>query len=367
MDENGNYSSKLYKQASEASKIELNKNAEALLYVNRFSDDTFGSSSEVLDGDALFGLKSSKAEAKFLEAYNEELRGFSMASFSLSDYPLEEKLNFAHANPAKFNKYDMQIITVEDKTTADNIAKRLTNGEITFEDAISEYSEKSYSDSEGKLSNNFQYQIENMIENKDDLSSIISISQGSVSPVVQTKSGYSIFKNTGAITAPDFDSEDMQRTVSSYISAYESTVIEDYYIAKANALINSIKDSDFSSAAAANGATVNEIEPFPLNYGNVDLLLKLNTSIDGLSGAESNENFLKKAFALKMNEVSEPIVLNDTVVVLQYNKDGEIPEDTEVDIDTLIDYDNNSASTLLMSSSKLENNLLSVYFDNFLR
>ncbi len=367
MDENGTYSSKLYKQASEASKIELNKNAEALLYVNRFTDDTFGSSSEVLDGDSLFGLKSSKAEAEFLEAYNDGLRGFTMASFSMSDYPLEEKLKFANANPAKFNKYDMSVITVEEKSTADNIVKRLTNGEITFEDAISEYSQKNYSDSEGKLSNNFQYQIENMIENKDDLSSIISVSQGSVSPVVQTKTGYSIFKNNGSITAPDFDSEDMQRTVTNYISSYESTVIEDYYIAKANTLIKAIKDSDFSSAAQANGAVVKEIEPFPLNYGNVDLLLKLDTSVDGLSGAETNENFLKKAFALKMNEISEPIVLNNNVVVLQYNKDGEIPEDTEVDIDTLSDYDNNAANTQLMGSSKLENNFLSVYLENFLR
>ena len=227
--------------------------------------------------------------------------------------------------------------------------------------------QKNYSDSEGKLSNNFQYQIENMIENTDDLSSIISVAQGSVSPVIQTKMGYSIFKNNGSVTAPDFDSEDMQRTVSNYISSYESTVIEDYYIAKANTFISAIKDSDFSSAATANGATVNEIEPFPLNYGNVDLLLKLDTSVDGLTGAESNENFLKKAFALKMNEISEPIVLNNNIVVLQYNKDGEIPEDTEVDIDTLLDYDNNAANSELMGSSKLENNFLTVYLNNFLR
>ena len=366
-DENGNYSSKLYKQASEDSKQQLNDYAEAKLYAARFTDDTFGSTSEMLANEPLFGLKTSNAEISFLEKYNEGMRGFTMASYKMGDYPLEEKLKFARNNSAKFNKYDMSIITVDEKSSADNIAKRLTNAEITFEDAVSEFSDKNYSDSEGKLSNNLQYQIENMLENKDDLNTVISLEKGSTSAVIQTKAGYSIFKNNGAVTAPDFDSEEMQKTVSTYISAYESTVIEDYFTEKANGFIKTANADNFKTVAEANGAVVTDIEPFPLNYGNVDVLLKLDSSASELTNAEKNENFLQKAFALKMNEISEPIILNDNVVVLLYNKEGEIPEETEINPNLLNSYDEYSASSALMNSDKLENNFLSVYFENFLR
>ncbi len=366
-DENGNYSSKLYKQTSDETKIELNNNAESMLYAQRFADDTFGSTSEILSTTALYGLKTSSAETQFLERYNKEMRGFSMATFAMNDYPLEESLKFARANPAKFNKYDMSVITVSDKSSADSISKRLTNGEITFDDAVSEYSEKNYSTSDGKLTNSFEYQIEAMLDNKDDLSTVTGLSTGSVSAVIKTKTGFAIFKNNAAVTAPDFDNEDMKKSVSSYVATYEGTMIEDYYKAKADAFINAAKNGDFKAAAEANGAEVSDIEPFPLNYGNVDVLLKLDTSSAALNNADKSEYFLKKAFSLNKDEISEPLILNNYVIILQYNKDGEIPEDSDINPNLLVNYDNNAATEALMASEKLENNFLSVYFDNFLR
>ena len=111
-------------------------------------------------------------------------RGFKVALFSKSDFPLEEKIKYANQNANKFNKYDMSVITVEEKSNAESIAKRIANNEITFEDAISEYSDKNYSSSDGKLTNAYQYQIENLLENKEDLASITDLSVGSVSAVI---------------------------------------------------------------------------------------------------------------------------------------------------------------------------------------
>ena len=70
-----------------------------------------------------------------------------MAVFSTKDYPAEEKIKFGKENAAKFNSYDMSVITVDDKATATKVAKRIQNGEITFEDAITEYSDKNFSNS----------------------------------------------------------------------------------------------------------------------------------------------------------------------------------------------------------------------------
>ena len=364
-DSDGNYSSKLYKQASDSIKQELHDSAESILTANRFSEDYF-TTEDRLYLTPLYGLKTSEAEKAFLAKMNKEQRGFNVAVFSKGDFPLEEKLKFANQNAAKFNKYDISVITVEEKSNAESIAKRIANNEITFEDAISEYSNKYYTNAEGKLSNSYQYQIENILENKEDLAAVTGLAVNAVSAVIQTQSGYSLFRNNAAYTKPDFTLDDTQRTVSSYISAYESTLIEDYFTAKAKDFIAEAKTSDFKSAAEKFGAKASEIAPFPLNYGNVDVLNKIDTSAEGVSNAEKNESFLNAAFTLKLNEISEPFVLNNNIAVLQYTTEGS-SDDDDVNTNLLLTYDRNSATDAVMKSDKLENNFLSVYFDNYMR
>ena len=365
-DENGNYSSKLYKQASDETKLEIKNSLESSLFANRFYSDNFGSSSEVLVYDQLYGLKVSDAEEKFFKAANLNWRGFDAATFSLSDFPLEEKLAYARKNEAKFNQYNLQVITVEDKSTADNIAKRLSNNEITFEDAITEYSNKNYSNTEGKITNSYQYQIENILENADQLSAVTGLAKDAVSDVVQTKLGFSIFKCTDAYVKPNFDDEATQNIVSSYITNYETSIIEDYYTEIAKAFVNEAKAGDFNAAAEKAGAKVGTIEPFPLNYGNVDILNTFSAGDTKLTGAESNENFLTKAFSLKLNEVSEPMVVGDNVVVIKFTTE-KAPEDEEINTDPLTNYDEETSNEIIMGSDKLQNDFISVYFNNFLR
>ena len=365
-DENGNYSSKLYKAASEEAKLELKNALSSRMYANRFYNDNFGSTSEVFNHDALYGLKSSSAEQAFLSEANKNMRGFDVASFAMSDYPLDEKLKFARQNEAKFNSYDLYVITVEDKSTAETVAKRLENNEITFEDAVTEYSEKNYSNSEGKLTNTYQYQIENILENKEDLAAITKLAKDSVSDIIKTTSGYSIFKSANDVTKPDFDSESTQRIVSSYISNYESSIIEDYFFAKANDFIKEAKASDFEAAGKKAGAKVASLEPFSLNFGNVDVLTKFNAGESGLTNAESNENFMSKAFALKLNEISEPMVVGDSIAVLKFTKES-APEDEDINPTLFASYDEDSANEAIMGSEKLTNDFISVYFQNFLR
>ncbi len=365
-DENGNYSPKLYKSASDETKLQIKNTLSSRMFANRFYNDNFGSTTEVFNHDALYGLKSSKAEQDFLADANKSMRGFDIASFAMSDYPLEEKLKFARQNEAKFNSYDLLIITVEEKSTAETVAKRLANNEITFEDAVTEYSQKNFSNTEGKLTNTYQYQIENILENKEDLAAITGLAKDAVSDIIKTTSGFSIFKCANAYTKPDFDSETIQRVVSSYISNYESSIIEDYFTAKANAFIADAKAGDFTAAGEKAGAKVSTLEPFPLNYGNVNVLGEFKAGDSGITNAESNENFLSKAFALKLNELSEPLVVGDNIVVLKFTKETS-PEDNEINPTLFSSYDEDAANEAIMGSDKLTNDFISVYFQNFLR
>ena len=211
-----------------------------------------------------------------------------------------------------------------------------------------------------------QYKLENILANKEDLAAITGLAKDAVSNVVQTKIGYSIFKNNGSITKPDFDNEATQTIVSNYILNYETSVIEDYYTEKANALIKEAKTSDFATAAANAGAAFGTLEPFPLNYGNVDILATFSAGETNLSNADSNESFLQKAFALKLNEYSEPIVVGDKVVVLKYTTETKA-EENDINTDSLANYDEESANNAIMASDKLENDFISVYFNNYMR
>ncbi len=368
-DENGNYSSKLYRQTSDSTKEELAKSAKKTLISERFYDDNFGSTSEYIGSNNLYGLKTANSELDFLVSYNSEKRGFNMATFDMSNFPDSEKVKYGKANAAKFNKVDMSIITVEDKATADKVANRISAGEITFEDAVSEYSTKNYSNTEGKLNNSYQYQIENMLANPSDIAAIVALSKDSVSEAIETKNGYSLFKNDGSLTTPDFTDDAVIGIVGAYVRAYETSVIEDYFIAKAKDFTKEAMNSDFiETCDKYDDIEYVDITPFALNYGNVDIANTLNTQCTGLAGAETNENFYRTAFSLKMNEYSDPIVLNNNyVAVLQYSTEATNSEfDSVINADQLNGYDEDSAQQVTLSSDKLENHFLDVYIENYM-
>ena len=365
-DENGKYSDKLYKQASDSDKLKIKSQIESGLISQRYFDDNFGSQDATFGGQSLYGLKESNAELDFLNAYNAKKRGFHMAVFPLKDYPEEEKVKYAKQNAAKFNSYDLSVITVEDKATANKVAKRIANGEITFADAITEYSEKSFTNTEGKITNKLQYQIENILVNKEDLAKITDLEKDAVSEVIETSTGFSLFKADGSVTEPDFTNAETLSNVSSYITNYESTMIEDYFTAKAKDFTSQVLNSDFDTACAKLSVNNIEVAPFPLNFGSVSIASSVDTSLMGLSGADQNENFLKTAFSLKMNELSFPIVMNDNIVVLQLaSEETASSEETPV-LSELENFDSDTSRQAVMNSSKLENNFATVYFKNFL-
>ena len=58
--------------------------------------------------------------------------------------------------------------------------------------------------------------------------------------------------------------------------------------------------------------------------------------------------------------------MNNNIAVLQYVTEGS-SDDDDVNTNLFLTYDRNSATDAVMKSDKLENNFLSVYFDNYMR
>ena len=368
-DADGKFSMKAYKQAEPSYIESLTKSIKNSLYTGRYYDDYFGTA---FGSHTLFGLKSPEAETEFIENFGNEKRAFRMVTFDTGNYPEEEQLNFGKANPEKFIKYDMTIITVDDKETANKVLSRIEKGQLTFEDAVVEYSKKSYSDSEGKLSNNSQYQIENILSNKEDLSKITTLAQDETSPAIETMMGISIFKNNASAIQPDFTTEDTLKDIKNYISIYENSVIEDYFVEQAKVFVKDAKASDLDTAAANyENVTIEDLAAFPLNYGSSSLYEAMDTSsITVLANADKSEDFLKQAFSVKLNDYTDPIIIGGDIVVLQYtgSETVEKAEDAEPSdyISQFQEFDQNATQDVVFKSSKLENNFLNVYIENFM-
>lgn len=367
-DESGNYSSKLYKVAlkDRPSQVEdMRSELTETLTTQRYAEDSFGGQTP-FGKASLYGLKTASTETAFIEKLGQNQRSFNMAVFNMNEFPESEKVAYGKANADKFIKYDFSVITVDDKSKAETIAKRIANNEITFADAVTQYSNKSYSSTDsGKINNKFHYQIEKFLENKDDMEVLKNLAVDAVSAPLKTTVGYTLFRADSEAIQPDFKDSAIINTVFSYLNANEFTVIENYYTERAKSFAEVAKAKSFNSAVTQFNAKKVEIPAFPVNYGDLSVMNKLNTSLDGLAGASTNEAFLKAAVNLKKGELSEPLVNGKNILVLQLNKDNVKPEEpipAEALKDELTNYDASSAQAVLLASPKLVNNLSDVFF-----
>lgn len=354
---NGKYDPSLFAQVAESDRTQLKNNITESLTYERFQEDVFGT--EAADGTAFFGLKESAAEAQFIEGIASSKRGFNVAYYNKNDYPAEEVIAFANENKDKFTSYPLSVVSFDDEAEAKKVHTQLTNSEVTFEDAVSEFSKKYYSNSEGKITNNYAYQLSQNIADSADLTKITSLTDGQISEVIKMYNGYAIFRCDGEPVQINTENDSDIQIVRTYIRTNEYGKIEDYFMTKANALVTSAKEGDFAAAAASAGAQVADASPFPLNYGELSFADKITAgNVPALANAGTNENFLEKAFALKENEISEPIVNGNYILVLKLaNTENVTLSDDEKEhiSSSLKEFDGTSASIAIVTSPKVQN------------
>lgn len=319
-DSDGKFSAAMYDNYTETEKRKTQDNVVKNLVQMRSYEDLFGSMAEV--GDApIYGLKASSNEIEFIRKMGEKTYSFEAVSFDMKNYPDSQKVAFGKAHSDLFVSYNLKVISCDSESKAKEVVKRVNNSEITFEDAITEYSKGYYGDKEtGVLAANHKYQLETAVVKPEDLEKITSLTAGSISPVIETASGYCVFKATEAPVQPDFEDAQTITTVYSYLLTREKSVIEDYYTSVAKDFVSKANSTDFYSAAEEFSVVVTPVAPFALNYNDTLLVGKSSlSSIPSLSYAASNENFFKTAFKLKKDEISAPVVLSSAseVVVLK--------------------------------------------------
>ena len=367
-DENGVYSKKLFNEASDSTKIELRNSLENSLVYQRYTDDLFGSASEKIGDYAMYGLKTPSTEIAFIDSMGENQRTFQIVSFDMTNYPAAEAITWGQNNADLFTQYDLSVISLADEVAANNLLKQLQNNEILFEDAVTELSRNYYSGTDGKLLNKYKYQLNNIVTDEASLNTLTALTEGQLSGVVATTNGYSIFRGDGVSIPANFEDETLVDAVISYMRSYESGLIETYYLDLAQDFWNVASVSGMAEACRQFEVQPTEVGPFPLNYGSSPLFPSMSSTDVALNGAASNENFMKTAFSMQMNEISSPIVLNNYVVMLMLTEEATTPvENDAVMFDSyVVQFDQVGVQNAIMTSDKLQNDFLTVFFKYFM-
>ncbi len=358
-DENGAYSETIFQSTPEGTKIQIKEATEEGLKRNLYFND-------------MSSIKISSNEAAFIKEMNKNQRSFNMVSFDTEDYPREEVIAYGTENAELFTTYSMDVITVNDESTANTVLSRITNNELTFADAIAEYSTKQYSNDTGTLTDNLHYSLKETVTGEEAFNALVSLANGDMSDVIETNTGFSIFSATAAPTSADFSNEEVVDSVYTYLTIYEAGIIEDYFINLAKDFASSSITNGYDSAVSTYNLTNVPVEAFPINYASTQLLDTLPVeAAPELGQAHSNEQFYETAFALAEGEISEPIVLGNNVVVLSLDEVISLEDDGDQTLSFMYSYymsqyDSNDISTFFMGSEKLENNLFSVLLEYFL-
>lgn len=369
-DSNGKYSEKIYRDTPDNKKASMRRQFEEDNLASRFLEDYF--SKEVIGNETgiNFALDISDNELSFINKMNSTLKNFEVVSFSTKDLPDSLASEYVNENSQMFDRYFLKAISVESASAAKKILSQLKSSEITFEDAVGEYSKNYYTSTngDGELKNKYRYQIIETLNSSSDFAKIESLEQDSLSPVIKTKTGFTIFKCTQEHVNAKITDEQTIEDVKVYLKTNEMGRVQDYFLATANSFFEKAKATSFDNACKNFSIYKKTVNNYALNFDNSSAITTSDCDVEELANAYKNEDFLNKLFALKENEICQPIVLEDAIVVLKANADKNSTVQKIEKSDCIQSNFNQDYSTIYKSifeSKKFKDNFDATYKRNF--
>jgi len=315
---NGEFSIELYNETPNAEKFATRKVFKEDLIHGQYVEDQTSNQ------------KISSKEVDFIAKMMANEKRFEYVSFPLEKYPVDEVVSYGTANSALFKKMRLSKITISSsESDAKTVLKQLKENGNLFADIARNQSKDSYADKGGDMGYRYYYSLKQDMENPEDADKIFALKQGELSDIVKAApAGWTIYRCEEDASDADLSKPEEIEVVRSYMNTFERGKIEDYFVAQGNKFKSKALTDGFRQAGSAYNASVHTTDFFAINYGNISLdtqygripFFKPLRTEDGdttLSGAMSNENALKAMFSLKPMEISDPLIINDYVVVVQ--------------------------------------------------
>ncbi len=323
--ENGRFSAERYQNTPSQERFALRRFVqESLMY-------------EQVIRDVVQQTKVADPEIDFFRSMAGPERRFSFVSIPFSEFPEEELISYAEENPELFRSAELSVITTRGtREEAEEIRRQAVERQSTFEDLAREHSAGGLAEQGGDMGRVFAYELERDLTEPEDVEAVLSTTEGEISPVVETPAGWAFYRANASVR--DFDSSDEQalEAVRSYMDTFQRGYVEDFVRERAASLAEAARQSSFEQAASQEGLEIAETPFFPINYGDSPYFSQLNQEEgEQIAEASRTERFYVEGFSLREGEVSEPIVLRQSVVVMRMDEQRDVPEE---ETESLTDY-----------------------------
>jgi len=318
----GKFSLEKYNSTSAATRLSIrNRIREDMLIQNYYND--------------LMSASPSTAEIEFVASMAKPQRAIQYVNISYADFPAEETLEWAKSHESLFRTIGLSKITIStSEKDAKKVLAQIKANSLSFEDAAKSHSKDIYADKGGDMGTRTFYDLKSEFLDEKDAENLMSLKKGEISPVYkQTGNTWAFYQINSESSPPDFSKQSVLDEVKSYIFDKEKSVLESWALAKANEFKAETMNTSFESAAKITGLQVKSAGPFILNYGNpgfyfygqqISLFQEPYRSLDtDLVGAVENETFLTTLFSTPKDAVSEPVLLDASVVVMKVTEDSE--------------------------------------------
>lgn len=322
----GEFSEERYKATPSTERMAYRKLYREQLIHEQYIEDIFQAKRE------------SAGEKQFLASMVDEQRRFSLVSFPFEDYPKEEIEAFAQQNQERFRRIKLSRILIKsNEREAGEIRNKLIDRTGSFEELARAHSKDIYAEKGGEMGWRYYYDLEADFEDSEPVETIFQLQETEISPVLESRFGWIIYRCDTPALEPDFNLEETVQIVRNYMMRYEKGMIEDYVLSQAESFRERVDDVGFLGATLETDYSVGLTDYFPLNYQSYYFLSPVRSPQEqvNLSAAAFSEDFFIQAFSLAPGEVSSPILLDDQVIVLRLE---DIREPPQREMELLDDY-----------------------------
>jgi parvulin-like peptidyl-prolyl isomerase len=302
-------------------------NADKYAYRKLFREQLLD---EQVQRDLLVDQHYSQKEVDFFQGMISAQRKFSFVSFDFRDFPDAEVRGYGEKNLDRFRRIKLsQILVKSSENEAREIRRKLEDRSASFEELARAHSKDAYAEKGGDAGWRYFYDLESEFEQKEPLEAVMGLAEGALSGVLHSRYGWVIYRCDSPTLRPDFGDAETLRVVRGYLMRYEKGQVEDYMVKLAEAFRQRARDLGFLGAALAQNLKTQQTEYFPLNYQGIYFLAPLRAADQeaDIASAGSNEEFFLKAFRLALGEVSEPVLLEDQVIVLRLEDVRQAPQE----------------------------------------
>jgi len=329
LDENGKFSETLYNATPLSDRVKTREQRNEELLTSRYFSDVSS------------GLRTGSHEQAFVAAMVATERKFSFVSWVFDSFPEEEVRKYGEANAAKFRKAKLSRITVAAEREAKQIRDRLADSTTSFAELAKAHSTDSHASAGGDMGWQFAYALEPDLEDKARVEDVLALKAGETSDPLKGPFGWTIYRCDSEAVAPDLADAAVLNEVRSYLSRYEKGRIEDWFVERAGKFARRAAETSFVAAAHEAGVTVAETTYVPINVANTFPLAPLQAVPAEATpySAAYSEDFFYRAFSLAKDQASsQPIVLDDQVIVLKVAGEQPISADNAAMMDRVLAY-----------------------------